>query len=61
MRQYVALGAIMLMVGLMVGLYAPAAATACAWGTAGMLAVFGLVHDRAHASEKAGSDRGGEV
>lgn len=49
MRQFVALGATMLVSGLAIGLYAPGLATVGAWYTAGLLCAFGVLHMRLHA------------
>ena len=51
MRQFIVLGAIMLTVGLLIGLYAPGASTLGAWFTAGLLLLFGLLHRRIHATQ----------
>lgn len=48
--QFLVLGVIMLIVGLLVGVYIPAASTTSAWFTAGLLIVFGIVTHRAHRS-----------
>ena len=52
MRQFIALGAILLTVGLLIGLYAPGASTLGAWFTAGLLLVFGFVHRYIHATQQ---------
>lgn len=49
-RQFLVLGVIMLVVGLLVGVYIPSASTASAWFTASLLIVFGVMSSRAHAS-----------
>ena len=52
MKQFIALGAIMLAAGLLIGLYTSAYAILGAWFTAGLLAVFSFACWRAHAQER---------
>ena len=52
MRQFIALGVIMLVSGLLIGLYAPGVSTLGAWFTAGLLFVFGILLWRIHATEQ---------
>jgi hypothetical protein len=52
MRQFIVLGLIMLISGLLIGLYAPGASTLGAWFTAGLLLVFGFLNWRVHATHQ---------
>jgi 4-hydroxybenzoate polyprenyltransferase len=52
MKQFFVLGVIMLTSGLLIGLYAPGAATLGAWFTAALLLAFGFLHCRLHAAEQ---------
>ena len=57
MRQFIVLGAILITVGLLIGLYAPGPSTLGAWFTAGLLLVFGFLHRRIHPTQQSGVGR----
>jgi hypothetical protein len=52
MRQFIFLAVLMVVPGLLIGLYAPSLSTLGAWLTAGLLLVFGFMHWRSHAMQQ---------